>query len=70
MGKWLSKERKEVLIQYILLVLLTYVMCSFLFPLKIYKNLENAITNSWGAQNLLERKIHLAKWKKKTMFIK
>ena len=62
--RWLSKWGKEVLIKSILLALPTYVMSSFLLPLKICENLARAIAQFWWSSNPPKRGIHWAKWKK------
>ena len=47
-----------------MLVLPTYVMSSFLFPVEICENLANAIVQFWWSSNSPKRGIHRAKWGK------
>ncbi|KAG2251996.1 hypothetical protein Bca52824_082132 [Brassica carinata] len=63
-GRWLSKGGKEVLIKSILLALPTYVMSSFLLPLKICENLASAIAQFWWSSNPPKKGIHWEKWEK------
>ena len=46
-GRWLSRRGKEVLINFILLALPTYIMSTLLLPLETCENLTSAITQFW-----------------------
>ena len=52
------------MIRSIMLALPTYVMFTFLLPLKICENLASAIAQFWWSSNPPKRGIHWAKWEK------